>query len=75
MTATATKQKVTTPFRKDSADFKKLVVLIRTANVSIHDTPSSVRNKHMDIFGKYTPVQFRSQWHNARNLAGANLGQ
>ena len=72
--APALKADITTPFKKDSTDFKKLVVLVKTGNVSINDRPTAVRSKHMEFFGKYTATQFRLQWANAKTLAGNLLG-
>jgi hypothetical protein len=57
-------------FRQDSKEFKKLLKLFQDGKIKPKEQPASICSKYVDIFGKFTPTQFRSQFHKARSLAG-----
>ena len=60
------------PFRKDSADFKKLLLLLKDGKVKPTDKPATVKDRFPQYFGKYTATKFRLQWNNAKNMLGTN---
>ena len=53
-------------FRKDSKDYKALLLLMKKGSVKPTDQPASVNSKYKDKFGKYSLNQFRCQYNNAK---------
>ena len=66
------KDAVKCTFRQDSLDFKFLLKLFKTGQISPTMAPASVRNLYIARFGKYTTNQFRSQFNKAKGIAGSN---
>jgi hypothetical protein len=62
----------TPPFKQDSKEFKFLVKLFQAGKIKMTEQPAAVRSRYLDIFGKFTTTQFRSQYSKARNFAGVN---
>lgn len=61
------------PFKKDSADFRRLLRLFRSGKIKATDKPSSVKERFHQHFGKYASNAFRSQFHNAKSIAGGHV--
>ena len=72
MAKSSKKEAATVPFKQNSKEFKALIKLSKTGEVKPTDQPASVRSKCVDLFGKCTTTQFRSQCGKAKGLAGVN---
>ena len=57
-------------FRKDSKDFKKMLQLIEKGKIKPTDKPSAIKTKYAKYFWKYSDGSFRSQFNNAKGMAG-----
>ena len=59
-------------FKKDSREFKKLLMTLKEGKAKFTEKPVSVKNRYPKCFGRFTTTQFRSQWNVAKNVLGAN---